>query len=158
MEAKERKVPVSISILTILIFIPVMRLLPNFYWEAIPGWKTGVLGVAFIFLAAAYYLFFAKRKRAIAIIMAAAALVAILAFIFTLPGHTIQQATKMLREEVPGLESAELMENEYEQLITVREYVISFQEGDEVRNFIVDPDTLDYFEEDNVLLWYGQNY
>ncbi|HIS45366.1 MAG TPA: hypothetical protein IAB47_08370 [Candidatus Scatomorpha merdigallinarum] len=158
MEARNSKISMGMAIISLLICLPLIKLVPYLYEGAVAWWKLAIFFTSLILLEGAYYMYFVRSKYAISVPMAVVGLVAILAFAFELPGYTRPRAAEMLRENVPGLESAALMGNQYEALTSVGKYIITFDDGDQCRNFIVDPDTLDYFEEDNVLLWYGENY
>ncbi len=159
MEAQKRKsVVVPVILAAALVYAFITKLIPYYYEEVIAGWKTGCLTVAFVLLMTAIYLLFVKNKRVLAAIMAVAAVAYGIVYVATLPKYTRPQAVEMLYEEVPELEGYQLMENTIKQLITVDQYIISFSQEETWRHFIVDPDTLEFFEEDNVLLWYGQTH
>ena len=159
MEAKRRRVPtVIVAIIVLALHSFALRLLPYYYEDAILAWENGVLTAAVVLLLIAYHFFFIKNKRAVAVIMAVIGFVAVLAFISTIPKYTRQQAAEVLRDKIPELGTSELTESDVRHLMAPREYIITFRDGGEWRNFVVDPNTLEYFEEDNVLMWYYEKY
>ena len=153
MEEKKSKMPFSPG----LVFVPLTAVmyfvLNHLYRDAFSGRIVVLPGLACIALILAYYYFFDGKKRLLAAALCVLAVAIAAAFVLALPKHTYPQAVDMLLEENPELAGAEQTESEVQQLMTTEKYVVAFRTGSEWRHFIVDPDTLSYYESGNPLLW-----